>query len=69
MVLNIFVGEHSLVMQNVIDEDVVTLPALFTFSVVVVVVVLENLATLVDDSLMECLQVVALFEVLVVARR
>lgn len=68
MILNVFVGEHSLVMQNVVDENVVTILALCSVSVVVVVV-LQNFATFIDDSLMERFQVVPLLKVLVVARR
>lgn len=68
MILDVFVGEHSLVMQNVVDENVVAILALCTIRIVIVVV-LQNFATFVDDSLMECFQVVPLLEVFVVARR
>lgn len=66
VILDIFVGEHSLVVQNVVDKDVV---ALLPFcSVGVVVVVLQNFATFVDDPLMESFQVVSLLFVLVIPR-
>lgn len=63
MVLNVFIGEHSLVVQNVIDEDAVAV------RLVVVVAVLKNLPAFVDDSLMEISEKVALPLVFVIARR
>lgn len=64
MILNIGVREHSLVVQNVIDEYVVAV-----FLRLVVVIVPQDLATLVDDSLMKVFQVVALALILVVPGR
>lgn len=65
MVLNVFIGKHSLVVQNVIDEDAVAVRLV----VVVVVAVLKNLPAFVDDSLMEISEKVALPLVFVIARR
>lgn len=65
VMLCVFVGEHSLVVENVIDEDVVTGILL----VRLVVVVLQNLAALVDDALVKSFQEIALSLVLVVAWR
>lgn len=63
--LNIFVGEYSFIVENVIDENVVALLGRLRF---VVVVVLQDLATLVNDSLMKASQEVRLSLILFVPR-
>jgi hypothetical protein len=65
VMLAVFVGEHSLVVEDVIDEDVVS--KIFRVALVVVLV-LEYLTSLVHDSLVEVLQELALLLVLVVSR-
>lgn len=64
MILSFFVGEQPIIVENMIDEDVVVCFTRLAF----VIVVLENLATFVDDPLVEFLQEIALPFVLVVAR-
>ena len=66
MVLDFCVGEEAFVCQDVIDEDVVARRFVVRIGLVVIVI-LQNLASLVDDSLVEFLQIFALLFVLSVA--
>lgn len=75
MIFDIIIGEQAFILQNVINENAVTariflfLIVVVVFHVVVIAALLEYLTTLVDDSLMEIFQVLALLAVLIVARR
>lgn len=67
--LDILVGEHSFVVQDVIDKDAVAQAVGVARLRLVVVAALQYLAALVDDPLVEVAQVVALPLVFVISRR
>lgn len=67
--LNVFVREHSFVVQNVIDKDVVAEVGCVARVRFVVVVVLENFAALVNDPLVKVAQIIPLLLVLIISWR
>lgn len=70
VILDVIIGEHAFILQNVIDEYAVTVLIFLLVVVVydiVVIVVLQYLPALVDNPLMEVFQVDTLRFVLLVS--